>query len=113
MSRAASIESKPIWYKYKLGLSLFFSVPAKHPPYFLIQASNSKLRNKMGIPHESIQDKFNRLTVGITQEEAIAEMGTSYTRDGNKLVWACPGHASSFITVEIEDGRVVDSSISS
>ncbi|KAJ1786801.1 hypothetical protein LPJ59_005856, partial [Coemansia sp. RSA 2399] len=67
----------------------------------------------MGIPHESIQDKFNMLTVGITREEAIAAMGTSYTTDGNKLVWACPGHASSFVTVEIEDGCVVDSSISS
>ncbi|KAJ2089108.1 Protein OS-9 [Coemansia sp. RSA 986] len=60
-----------------------------------------------GIPHDTIQDKFNKLTVGITREEAIAAMGTSYTTDGNKLVWACPGHASSCITVEIEDGCVV------
>ncbi|KAJ2552315.1 Protein OS-9 [Coemansia sp. RSA 1933] len=61
----------------------------------------------MGIPHDSIQEKFNRLTVGMTRDEAIAEMGTTYTTDGNKLVWTCPGHASSAITVEFEDGSYV------
>ncbi|KAJ1949802.1 hypothetical protein FBU59_000982 [Linderina macrospora] len=63
--------------------------------------------------HSALKQKVDSISNGDSEASVVSLLGEPTSRessgDSTKLIWSCPGHASSYIYAVIKDGSVTSS----